>query len=106
MLQEGTERRFYEFRHTHCSGGRPRGAIVSAAPPRPLSILPHQHKPLTLCSWPSCVQGAVSKLARRLLLAGGLVAAAWLAASASGVLKDEVKRREAVRRVKHKVARG
>jgi hypothetical protein len=52
------------------------------------------------------VQGALGSISRKLLLAGGLVAAAWLMTGGGGVLKDEVKRRETVRRVKNKVGRA
>lgn len=50
------------------------------------------------------VQGALNGVARKLLLGGGLVFAVWLMAGGGAeVLKDEVKRKEAVRRVKGKV---
>ncbi|PRW59161.1 septin GTPase [Chlorella sorokiniana] len=74
-LKEGTEARFHEYRHTVCSGASSGG-----------------------------LKGTLAGLARMALLTGGALLAGWLMTRGVPLLKDEVKRRETVRRVKEKAS--
>ncbi|KAI7840484.1 hypothetical protein COHA_005785 [Chlorella ohadii] len=75
-LKDGTEARFQQFRHTRCSSGTARGGL----------------------------KGALAGLARMAMLTGGALLAGWLMARGAPLLKDEIKRRETVRRVKEKAS--
>ena len=51
----------------------------------------------------AAVQGTLRGLLRTAALTGGLVLAGWLMFTGAPLLKDEVRRKETVRRVKEKV---
>ena len=121
----GTEARFHEYRHEHCSrGGVVQAVAVSAllrrrcaakqplCPPsrcaaaarrrpgcraRTWLALPHPHTP---CPAP---QKPVGSLLKAALSVAGVFLAGWLLTHGAPLLKDETRRRETVRRVKEKV---